>query len=295
MTIDYRILIGEQLTPQRHAEVEQLLQHTFSVINDVYNKWNPNSELSKINRLKAHVKTPISPALEGFLLEIQKIVDISDGRFDPTIEPLQELWKTKLAQQIVPSEEEINAVLPAIGWHKIHFGNGLFYKDHDFTSIDLGGIAKGYCVDLLVNALNKAGYANVYVEWGGEIRASGKHPDDRPWHIFISRLGDTDPAHAIAHLDLIDLAIATSGDYLQKWNVSGTTYFHIFDPKAHRPLVSTSGSIASASVMASNCAMADGLATVAMMFSTVEEAEVWTNSVKEEYPDVVFWLYSREK
>lgn len=295
MTIDYRIIVGENLNEEQKKLAESIIKSTFSEIDRVYNKWNPNSEISALNRTQANISSPISPELEKFLQTTEEIVIISSGRFDPTIEPLQQLWKTKLAQGTVPSDEEINAILPAIGWNKIHFGNDTFSKDYDLASLDLGGIAKGLCVDLQVEHLNEAGFHDVYVEWGGEIRGSGKHPDNRPWNIFISYLGDRDPNHAIAHVSLNNQAIATSGDYLQQWTANdGTTYFHILDPTTGKPLVMTGNNIASASVLAPNCALADGLATVAMMFPSIEEASAWLERVKMRYPTIQYWLVTRK-
>lgn len=297
MTIDYRILIGDPLTNDQKNKVQKTIQTTFEEINTIFNKWNPDSELSRLNRLKAGEVVPISAELESFLQKTDQIVRLTEGRFDPTIEPLQQLWKQKLLQQQEPTESEIAEILPAIGWDKIHVSDGQFYKDHDRTALDLGGIAKGYCVDLLVERLNDLGLPDVYVEWGGEIRASGQHPEHRPWHIYISRLDDSLPQHALAHLDLVNQGIATSGDYLQNWTVSNgkKTYFHIFDPKTHRPLVMTDTSIASATVLAPSCMLADGLATAAMMFPSIKEAQEWAVSIKQRYPEIQFWWFSRDE
>ncbi len=295
MTIDYRIIIGEALSLEKKKSIDAIVQSTFEFINLIYNKWNPDSELSRLNRLQAGVFATISPDLEQFLWETQQIVELSGGRFDPTIEPLQRLWKEKLASGQAPSNAEINAILPAIGWNKIHFGDGLFYKEHHLTMLDLSGIAKGYCVDLLVERLNAAGYPNVYVEWGGEIRASGHHPNNRPWQVFISRLGDANPNTAVSHVGLINQAIATSGDYLQNWSLGqeDPKYFHIFDPQTGYPLTITDKSIASASVLAPTCAFADGLATALMTFPSVEAAESWASAVRETFPATEFWIISR--
>lgn len=304
MTIDYKIIVGQQLDAQQIKHISNHIDAVFQEVDLVYNKWNPKSELSTLNAAKADVEIAISHKLEKLLLETDLIVSLSEGRFDPTIEPLQQLWKTKLEAGIVPNAAELAEIAPAIGWDKIQFGNGKFIKAHDKTQIDLGGIAKGYCVDLLIERLNQQGYPHVYVEWGGEIRTSGKHPQERPWTIFISRLGDTDPSRAITTFALEDRAIATSGDYLQNWSVresspegksATTTYFHIFDPKTLQPLTSSYTSIASASVAASTCAFADGLATTAMMFASLAEAEAWAERIGEQYPEITFWLISREQ
>lgn len=306
MTMSYRIIIGESLSIEKKQVVEKIIENTFAEINAIYNKWNPTSEISKLNQLKAGEMARLSPELERFLFQTQEIVEITEGRFDPTIEPLQQLWKEKLAQGKIPSDEEIDAIIPALGWDKIHFNNGVFFKHHSLTQLDLGGIAKGYCVDLLVERLNASGYPNLFVEWGGEIRTSGQHPDLRPWRIFISRLGDTNPDSAIATLDLVNQAIATSGDYLQYWSVDientqenaatkPKTYFHIFDPHTYRPLEITPRSIASASVLAPTCLLADGLATAAMMFPSQAEAEAWLEEIKQKFfPSLEFWLDIRK-
>jgi FAD:protein FMN transferase len=300
MTIDYKIIVGKILSPQEKVEVASSITAVFNEINTIYNKWNPDSELSQLNRLKAGVEYPLSPQLERFLQETQKIVALTEGRFDPTIEPLQQLWKEKLQQGKVPTDAEIADVAPAIGWDKIHFNQGIFRKDHDETSLDLGGIAKGFTVDRLIEELNAHDYPHVYVEWGGEIRTSGHHPEQRPWNIFISHFGDINPQNAIAHLSLSDQAIATSGDYLQNWSVGSgkdgvkpVLYFHVFDPHTLQPLKITQTSIASASVLSSSCFFADALATAAMTFSTINEAKTWAEKIREQYPNTLFWLVSR--
>lgn len=300
MTIDYRILVGDFLNAYDNERISKIILITFDEVDAIYNKWNPSSELSYLNHLKAGVKVPISLEMEKLLILTDEIVHLTEGRFDPTIEPIQSLWKTCLEMNKIPSDQEIHSLAKAIGWEKIHFHDGLFYKDVNETQLDLGGIAKGYCVDLLVNRLNDAGYKNLFVEWGGEIRTTGQHPDKRPWTIFISYLGSTDPHNAVALLNLQDHAIATSGDYLQNWRIENegnvptqTIYFHIIDPITLQARMMTEESIASASVQTASCAMADGIATAAMMFSSLQEAGVWIEEIKQEIPNLSFWLVSR--
>jgi thiamine biosynthesis lipoprotein len=306
MTMHYKILIGETLSKNQITKIKEIIQKTFAAIDTTFNKWNPNSELSKLNSQKSGITTALSPDLLRLFKETDPIVALSKGKFDPTIEPLQALWKLKLEKGTIPTEAEIQTIAPAIGWDKISFTDGQFTKSNDFTKLDFGGIAKGLSVDILVERLTATGFSNLYVEWGGEIRVTGKHPQGRPWTVYISRLGDTDPDNAIATLHLEDQAIATSGDYLQNWTVKFSrnegdekeskpvTYFHIFDPVTLRPIEASHTSVASVSVVAPSCAMADGLATIAMMFPTVSEATLWAEEIKERFPDVSFWIVSRE-
>jgi thiamine biosynthesis lipoprotein len=298
MTIEYRLVIGNTLTQEQSEKIQQIITSTFEEINAVYNNWNPQSELSKLNQLGADQKIAITPELEGLLKLADQLVHLTEGKFDPTIAPLQNLWKTKLAQGLTPSDDEILSAAKATGWNKIHFEKGFFWKDEAKTALDLGGIAKGYAVDIIIDRVQNIGYQNVFFEWGGEIRAIGQHPAHRPWKVFITKLGDTDPAHAVATVTLENQALATSGDYMQNWTVHSQnrqiTYFHIINPATYRPLEITPKSIASASTLAPTCAFADALATAAMLFETPEEANKWIAKIQDKYPAIQFWLFTRE-
>lgn len=298
MTIDYHISVGDRLSPQQKQRAQQIIHATFQEIDAIYNKWNPHSELNRLNQLPAHIPCSLSPQLYQFLQRLDVLVELSGGRFDPTIEPLQQLWKECLAQGKCPNQEEIEALRPCLGWNTIHFANGIFYKQDDRTQLDFGGVAKGLCVDLLIERLHQAGLNHLFVEWGGEIRALGLHPSQRPWHVYISQLGNTDPTQALAHVELFNQALATSGDYYQFWQVmteAGVekTYCHIFNPLTFAPLEVKPGSVASASLLALDCVTADALAKVLMLFDTVEQAQAWLEQMQKKFPYLSCWIATR--
>lgn len=284
---------------QEKEEIQHIITATFHEIDAIYNKWNPESELNRINRLPARTLFILSPELYQFLSRLDSFVQLSGGRFDPTIEPLQTLWKERLEQGIQPNEQEINALKPFIGWHTIHLAGGTLYKEDSRTQLDLGGVAKGLCVDLLIERLHAVGLNHLFVEWGGEMRTMGQHPSGRPWHVYISHLANPDPSIAIAQLDLTDQALATSGDYFQYWKIKTATgkeitYCHIFNPLSLAPLESKPGSVTSASLVARDCVTADALAKVLMLFESVDEAHAWLMNVQEQFPELACWLATRE-
>lgn len=298
MTIDYHITIGDTLITSQKERVQRIIEATFQEIDAIYNKWNPHSELSQLNTLPAHTPFSLSPQLNLFLQHVDYLVKLSGGRFDPTIEPIQQLWKTKLEQGECPTIQEIAALKPCIGWHTLHISQGVLYKEDGRTQLDLGGIAKGYCVDLLIERLHQMGIENLYVEWGGEIRTLGFHPSKRPWRVFISRLANPDPIQAIAQIDLIDRALATSGDYFQYWKVKNDQgeekiYCHIFNPLTLTPLEVKTGSVASASLLALDCMTADALAKVLMLFDSVKEAQAWIEKMQKQLPYLACWIVTR--
>lgn len=307
MTIDYHVSVGGLhgnrevfgSSYEKDKVIEEIISKTFDEIDRVYNDWNPNSEVSRFNRLKGGEEMLISEEFEGFLRQTDQMVSLSEGKFDPSIAPLQKIWKEHLDNGSVPSKEQIEEILPAVGWHRIHFGNGKIVKEDDQTSLDLGGIAKGYCVDLMVERIVEAGFQDVIVEWGGEIRAHGHHPANRAWRVSIGCLDDEDPSRAIAQVNLNNQSIATSGDYIQNWSVSQgeqkIVYFHIIDPATGKALESNSHTIASATVLAPTCLFADALAKAAIMQPSLQEAERWAHFLKNEYPEIQFWFFAREE
>lgn len=299
MTIDYHIIVGESLDEKKKKMVQNVIDQVFYEIDMIFNKWNPQSEISIINALPENTVHSLSSPLLHFLKKIDELVALSGGLFDPTIEPLQKLWINYLDLGIEPPIEEIDKIKPSIGWDKIEVNEGNLIKKDKRTQLDFGGVAKGLCVDMLIERLSELGLLNLYVEWGGEIKTLGTHPSNRPWRIFISHLGDGDPNKGLAFLELNNQAIATSGDYFQFWAVNDRyghpkTYCHVFNPLTLYPLEVKNGSVASASFRARDCLTADALAKVLMLFNSVSEAEAWIKYLQNEKKmDVACWIINR--
>lgn len=300
MTMSYRILLGDKLNNQDIEIIQGIISSTFDEVHSIYNIWNPESELTRLNESPGGTWIPLSPELEELLAITDNLVNITHGYFDPTITSAYRLWIEKLELKTRPSDEEIKQLHSVVGWNKIKIEEGRFWKSHRDVKIDLGGIAKGYCVDLLTERLIRKGFKNCYVEWGGEIRANGKHPEQRPWNVYISNLADTDPDHALAIVPLEGEALATSGDYLQQWTLDESdgesfTYTHVIDPKSLTPIKVTQYNICSTTVKAKTCTEADALATAAMIYPSVAEAEQWTKQLQDMTENTQFWFVTRRE
>jgi thiamine biosynthesis lipoprotein len=267
MTVPYKILVAAPLDDLEKHRIEEAIQAVFAKTHAIYNKWNPHSELSSINQAKADVKIPISKELEKMLLIVDKAYQQTGGRFDPTIEPAQKVWRASLEKGELPQRREYH-----IGWEKIELKEGYLVKKHPEMAIDLGGIAKGYTLDLLLEALQGLSYHNVLIEWGGDFVAFGYRPDGKRWSVGIRAPNSED---IISAVELSDEAFATSGDYLQYWSVGNKRYFHIFDPLTATPLEVKENSIASVTVRQKDGAMADAFATALMLFPSCDEAQEW--------------------
>ena len=98
----------------------------------------------------------------------------------------------------------------------------------------------------------------------------------------------------IAHIELRDgQAIATSGDYLQNL---GAGMSHILDAKKGSPMTISEESVASSSVVANSCMLADALATASMAVGSVKDSRMLLDNFRgAELKDPVmdYLLYSR--
>jgi len=277
MTMPYHITVGKALSLDEHKRVFEVLEKTFAEVHDTFDNWNPNSEISRLNAAPKETLIPLSPKLQDLLTLCETVVTISGGRFDPTIGPLAKVW----SKNKKPSTDDLQNACDALGWNHISIHNGIFKKDRSDTRLDLCGISKGLCIDWLVDRLAMLGIEDLMVEWAGDVRAIGHHPDNRDWDQQI------DPSlqmnhQSIAPIPLRNCAIATS---IRK-------IAHVIDPITASPLEKTESSIASATVIAPTCALADALATAAMVFHNRKEAESWAQEVVDLHPDVKFWILS---
>lgn len=299
LTLPYHIIVGQELSLQEKTAAASTLNAVFQKVDATLNNWNPDSEISRINAAPAHTPLPLSEPLNETLLLCQKIHSLSGGRFDPTVEPLQKLWERALQNKKAPDAAQIVAACEALGWKHLTLQNGELIKDHPETRIDLCGIAKGVCIDWIAAVLKKIGIRNFCIDWGGEVRAEGRHPEFGEWKIPVdpslrSQDGPLPP------ISLKNSSVSITMDQSrQGWVLAEEgqihRYFPIIDPFSAQPLEKTEYSIAAAIVTAPSSALADALATAAMLFPGRKEAEKWAEEVVELYPDVTFCILSYRK
>ena len=126
--------------------------------------------------------------------------------------------------------------------------------------IDLGGIGKGYAVDLIDEIISEHGYEYGFINFGSSSIALKKFIDGK----FI--LGCTDPRtlsgdpHDNNYMSLFvsDVKLSTSGDYRNYFELDGKRYCHIFDPFTARPVDT---GMMTATIMGGSAAEDDALTT----------------------------------
>ncbi len=227
--------------------------------------WRSDSELSAIRESLDPVD--VSEATAAVVRQALWLSEQTGGAFDPTVQPLVELWGfhgTPLT--VLPTPEEIEAAQTQVGWRRVQVSHvdGQAVVNGGGTALDLSAIAKGYAVDRVSLAISELGVGSHLVEIGGEIRVSGPGPGGGLWSVGVEAPlpGNVPGASLFGLVEVVNASVATSGNYRQSRTVQGVEVHHTLDPRTGRP--ATSG-VGSATVIAPTCALADGLATALMV------------------------------
>jgi thiamine biosynthesis lipoprotein len=159
----------------------------------------------------------------------------------------------------VPAAGELQAGRAAVDYRSLRLDprSRMAAKAHGGLQADLGGIAKGYGVDLAARAIEAFGVEHYMIEVGGEVRTLGRNAAGQPWQIGIEE-PDALPQRARLVVPLSGRAMATSGDYRIYFEQAGRRYSHEIDPRSAAPIAH---GLASVTVIAGDCMTADALAT----------------------------------
>jgi thiamine biosynthesis lipoprotein len=252
------------LVPPDAGDADQLARETFVAWNDRFSRFQPDSELSALNRAAG---TPFVASAELFEAARTALAAAraTDGLFDPllagrmaelgydrTFDALPPMrtgtglaaWIPGLWRQVVLDAERRTIQLPA--------GSGL----------DLGGIAKGMAVDAALARIVGAGVPYAAVNAGGDLAVHGLPPGLEAWTIVVDGAGGR-------NVTLPRGGLATSTVLLRRWNVDGDERHHLIDPRTG---LSSTSDVVLASVAAASCTQAEVAAKAALLAGSLTGA-----------------------
>ena len=256
------------------ADMQQLINEELLRVNQQMSTYRKDSEISRFSDSRSTDWFSVSA-------ETAKVVDLSlqistfsNGAFDVTVAPLVNLWGfgPGKRENTIPSETEIATAMVSVGYRQltVKFDPPALKKSHPALQIDLSAIAKGHGVDRVAGLFRKHGISNYFIEIGGEVFADGTRADGKPWQVGVEApLVNEQKIHTV--IGLSGAAMATSGDYRNFFEVGGQRYSHTIDPSTGRPVTHQ---LASASVVAENCALADAIATCMMVLGPEQGLEL---------------------
>jgi FAD:protein FMN transferase len=247
------------------AGLKEKIDRRLDEIDRSMSVYREDSEISRFNRFRdVNVDFPISQDFWNVMKVAARVYALSEGAWDGTVSPLVDLWGFGRSKaQMKPSMERIKAALADVGFDKVVVSDHKTLMKRTAGVNLVLGLTHGYGVEQVSELLRQAGYRNYLVEIGGEIVAVGTREDGRPWRIGIgSPRGSEDTDAVYGTITLRDRAVSTGGDYHNFFTQDGVRYSHVIDPKSGYPV---SNGVVSATIIADDCTLADGLGTAVMV------------------------------
>ena len=224
--------------------------------------YRAGSDIARLNADGAEGEVEVDPRTFEVLGRAAEISRLTGGAFDVCVLPAEEAWGVKTGgTRAVP-----DAPVRVSGRVALREESGRFFARAEprGTRVDLGGIAAGYAADRAASVLRAAGVRGALVDIGGDVYCLGMSAGGTPWRVGIRHPRSQG---VLVALDLSDRAVATSGDYEDCFIQDGKRYSHIFDPRTGSP---AERGVASATIVADSCVVADALGTALVVMGAPE-------------------------
>lgn len=258
-------------------KIVQQFQQALEAIDSELSTYRADSYISEFNQ---STSTEWIPASDDFLRLISIARDVNaktSGCYDPTVEPLFDLWGFKSGHFHIPSNEKIVRTKSKLGLDKIKvdWHKKLIRKTLPGVQLDFSSMGEGYTIEKLSEILEQSDITNYLVEFGSDMKVRGHHPSGRKWLVSISlpilKIGDNDPYHRVTINSESGVTIDTSGTYLRSFDIDGKEYSHILDLRLGAPV---KHDLVSVSVFGDIPPVSDAWATAMLCLGAEEGAKI---------------------
>ena len=142
----------------------------------LFSRFDEQSQLFRINN--AHgAPVDVDPELAQFIETSLAYCEASGGLFDVTMGSVTRLWNFK--NGTIPAKGDVRAALAHVNWRGVHVNGSTVQLDDPEACLELGGIAKGYIADGVLDVLARHGVEHAIVNLGGNVAVMGGRPDGR--------------------------------------------------------------------------------------------------------------------
>ncbi len=240
---------------------EEILLSTESVIRKVESyssNWISDSEISIFNSMGVGL-FEFSAINAAIIRAGHKAFEDTNGAFDMTCRPLIHVWNSGEKNQLIPTAGEIEIAREESNWTLIELHKDrVVYKKSPSTSLDLGGIAKGYAIDLAVESMKDSAAIGGLVDIGGDLRFFGR--SQRPNGKWIVMIENPVEKGSYIKMEFSEgKAVCTSGNYARYMTIEGRRYSHIIDPRSGYPT--------------------DKIPSVTIIDNTAMDADIWATAL----------------
>lgn len=219
-------------------EDEQALLAFIQEFDQQFSRFLPASEAVSFRDAQKG-EYPISEEFAQMLKMGKILQSLTDGVFDPAVGKLLEYSGYDPQYRFTADQEKIQEYqIPAwsVSGTMLSLDGGIVF--------DIGGIGKGFCIDLVVEFLKSRGYHYFLVDAGGDMFGTSKQ-DQSPFQIALEWPGR--PGIAFGTIALKNQGLAVSDSFRRRWPASaeagknGSAWHHIIDPLTKKPVAKVVG------------------------------------------------------
>ncbi|WP_407426719.1 FAD:protein FMN transferase [Treponema sp.] len=241
---------------------DKLYNKIFDRLNQIDDEFNLNkldSDISRVN-LTAHEK-PVQVPDEVFYVikSALKIAAVSNGSFDPSVQPLVNLWGINTENPHVPSKKEVEQLLPLVDFKNIILNeeNKTVSLNKEDMCIDLGAIVKGFAANEIVKICKEYSVKQAVIDLGGNVYVYGVKKGGDDWRVGIKNPIDPEGPPLIS-VYVKQTSVVTSGAYERYFEADAKRYHHILSTENGYPV---ENDLLSTTVICDNSMLADCLST----------------------------------
>jgi thiamine biosynthesis lipoprotein len=256
MGTDVTLLAPMDAQPTTFDRASREVEQTFACEDLRFSRFRADSELTRVNA-SAGRWVSVSPrfaAVTGFALEAARA---TNGLFDPTVLPalIAAGYDRDFDEVLAGARGRLQPSSPCGRFAEVRLRRRRLFAPSG-VALDLGGLAKGWTVDIAVAAAVAAGLPWALVNAGGDLRVAGASP------LEGIEVGVEDPDNRdddVLRVRLVRGALATSSVRVRAW---GEGLHHLIDPRTGAPADSN---VVQTTAWAETCAAAEILSTWALL------------------------------
>jgi thiamine biosynthesis lipoprotein len=224
-----------------------------------------DSETNLINRNAGIAPVRVSQETFDIIHRSLRISRLTQGAFDITYGSVDKrLWNFDPGMKSLPDPGTAKRMVRLINYRNVILNEAettVFLKEEGMR-IGFGGIGKGYAAERAKRVMQEKGVESGIVNASGDLTVWGQQPDGKPWTIGI--VNPNAAGQVFSYMQVVNMAIATSGNYEKYAMIAGKRYSHTIDPRTGLPV----SGIKSVTILCPNAEIADAMATPVMIMGT---------------------------
>lgn len=176
------LLLGDD--PQEAETIWKQVTAELLRLEKMLNRFDPESEVSRINREAPFHLVTVSDELWNILIDCRRYYVLTEGYFDITLSDFRQV-------RLEENTHSLSFLRPDL-------------------HVDLGGYGKGYALQSMRQIISDGGVRNAFVNFGNSsVLGMGHHPHGNYWPVGLE---NPFTRQSVASLQLCDSSLSTSGN-----------------------------------------------------------------------------------